>query len=654
MASKNAFYKLKGLEIKELSKRKSLFLIATATILLYANTFTHDFAFDDIAVITKNSFVQEGINGIDDILTTGSWDGFNPSSNMKIYRPFQLVIFAIQYEGCQLNPIPYHIVQVLFYGLLNCLLFLLFKQFWKNKYPYLPLLIVLIFAAHPVHVDVVANIKGSADLFGMLNAIVAFLFLFYYIKTKKTFFILSAALFYLLSLLSKEIAVTYIGVYPIAMFYFTKLKIRQIVKLTIPFIGVIVLYLGIRALVFQGTNAMAMSLNKISNSILFAESMSQEIGMRLYGLGKNLQLLFFPHPLQSTYVHAEVPIIEMYDFLAVSTLLIYLFMIGLCIYYFRKKSILIFGISYYLLTISLFSNTYAMMPSILSERWLLLPSLGFCIVLATVIYKSANGMTGPIELIKKNRVVILITVSILFLFSFKTIDRNFDWKNDITLFAADIKTAPNNHFTLRAYGSELIKTNDSINIRKGIGFLKKSLEIAPKRYGTNNNIGVAYKKLSDYKNAAKAFERELLLAPNNQKVKSQLWNCYNNLGIQLMETNNKAKIEESISYFKKAQKLLPENYQAIHNLGKAYYLLGDFKNAIKVYETIYKANPKKYDSVYALGLIYNKEKRYNEALAVLLTLKNIEGYKNTSSLNKQLYIAYAGLGDINEANKFRN
>jgi hypothetical protein len=82
---------------------------------------------------------------------------------------------------------PYHIVNVLFYTLLKVLLFLLLKELWKNRYPYLPLIIILLFAAHPIHVEVVANLKGSADLFDMPHATAAFLFLFYFVKKKVLF-----------------------------------------------------------------------------------------------------------------------------------------------------------------------------------------------------------------------------------------------------------------------------------------------------------------------------------------------------------------------------------------------------------------------------------------------------------------------------------
>ncbi|MFT5238283.1 MAG: tetratricopeptide (TPR) repeat protein [Flavobacteriaceae bacterium] len=649
---KDSFFELKELKVKTLSNRLSLLIIIIVTLLLYANTFTHEFAYDDVSVITKNSYVKEGIGGIKNILTEGSWEGYNPGRNMKIYRPFQLLAFAIQYEFFELNPTPYHIVNVLFYALLNVLLFLLLKEFWKNKYPYLPLLIVLLFTTHPVHSEVVANLKGSADLFAMLHAIAAFLFLFYFIKKKKTGYLVLASLFYFLSLISKEIAVTYIAVFPLAMYFFTNLKVKAIIKNTLPFIGVIIVYLISRSIVFNGINTVTLSISKLSNSILIADTFSQEIGLRLYGLGKNLQLLMYPNPLISSYLHDDIPIIEAYDFIAVSTLFAYLVLSFISVFYFRKKSILVFGLLYYLLTISLFSNIFVMMPSIVSERWLLIPSLGFCIAIGAIAYKALNSAPTFLQFLKANSTVLLTLFIVVFLFSFKTIERNFDWKNDTTLFAADVKTSPKNHFVLRAYGSELIKSTDPENIKEGIFYLEKALEIAPNRYGTNNNLGIAYLMLGDFDNAIAAYEREFQLAPKNSVVVSSLVLAYSKAGLKLMSSNDPQKIKESIFYFEKAIALEPTTYTTSHNLGRAYYVLGDLDNAMAVYESIALAVPKKYDSVFALGIVYNKAKKYKVALGVLLSLKDIAGYKDTPNFRKQLYMAYTGLGQLETAAKY--
>jgi tetratricopeptide (TPR) repeat protein len=81
-------------------------------------------------------------------------------------------------------------------------------------------------------------------------------------------------------------------------------------------------------------------------------------------------------------------------------------------------------------------------------------------------------------------------------------------------------------------------------------------------------------------------------------------------------------------------------------------MLGDLDNAIAVYERIFQAIPQKYDSVFALGIVYNAAKKHKEALDVLMSLKDIAGYKNTPNFRKQLYVAYMGLGQSEAAAKY--
>ena len=189
-----------------------------------------------------------------------------------------------------------------------------------------------------------------------------------------------------------------------------------------------------------------------------------------------------------------------------------------------------------------------------------------------------------------------------------------------------------------------MRSDDSTTIKKGIKYLIKARDQVPHRYGTNNNLGIAYLKINDLKNAVTAFENELKLAPQNSSVIKNLWACYNKVGINLMNSNKIEKIEESIAYFLKAKKLIPTEYKAIHNLGKAYYLLGQYKKSIEAFNIIYTALPEKYDSVFALAIVYNSAQEFNKALEVLLTLKEVEAYKNTPNYKKQLRIAQKGLG----------
>ena len=147
-----------------LRARMSMYIIiGLLAVLQYSNTLDHGFVFDDYAVLAHNTFVQQGIAGTRELLTTGSWDGYDAEVGIRIYRPFQVLILAIQHEFFELEPKGYHVVQVLSFAVL-CVILLhyLLRVFGNQKYgPLLAIGSTILFLIHPVHVEVVANIGGS-------------------------------------------------------------------------------------------------------------------------------------------------------------------------------------------------------------------------------------------------------------------------------------------------------------------------------------------------------------------------------------------------------------------------------------------------------------------------------------------------------------
>ena len=168
------------------------------------------------------------------------------------------------------------------------------------------------------------------------------------------------------------------------MFFFKDISIKKIAIYTLPFLGVALLFLGIRYQMLSGVPARVFSF--YDNPLLLAETTSQWFGMRFYGIGKNLQLLIFPHPLTSSYFYNDIPVFEIYAWQSWLSVLFYLAIAGVALKFFKTKKVLVFGIMYYAATFSVFSNLIIQASDFLGERWLFMPSLGFCIALGTVLY----------------------------------------------------------------------------------------------------------------------------------------------------------------------------------------------------------------------------------------------------------------------------
>jgi Tfp pilus assembly protein PilF len=144
-----------------------IFLLAFAQ---YANTLGHDYAWDDRIVITGNPRTQMGLAGIPAHFEFKTREVL---SDFTGYRPVTMATFCIDYALFGLDPFWGHLHNVLLYGLLCCILFWtlpLLAPAWTLQQR---LLATLIFLVHPLHAEVVANVKSRDEILALLLGLLA-------------------------------------------------------------------------------------------------------------------------------------------------------------------------------------------------------------------------------------------------------------------------------------------------------------------------------------------------------------------------------------------------------------------------------------------------------------------------------------------------
>ncbi len=166
---------------------RAALVLFTAAIALYIYSISFDYVLDDQIVLTNNAFTQKGIDGIKDILTKESFVGrFGEQRDLVVgarYRPLSIVTFALEYEFWGLNSTLSHLINVLLYAFLTLLLYRVLCVFFVKKiatqwYFSLPFIIALLFVVHPVHSEVVANVKGRDELMASIGALAALYYSF--------------------------------------------------------------------------------------------------------------------------------------------------------------------------------------------------------------------------------------------------------------------------------------------------------------------------------------------------------------------------------------------------------------------------------------------------------------------------------------------
>jgi hypothetical protein len=312
-------------------EHKAIFVILLAVIGIYANTLFHDYALDDTLVITHNEFTKKGIQGIPEILANDGFVGFFGHNNQLIaggrYRPMAQIFFAIEYQLFGLNPFVGHLLNILFYALTCLLVYViltfLFKEQKKSKYYFtLPFIATMIFAVHPLHTEVVANIKGRDEIFSLLGALGALYFSLKYVENFDRGAARSAPtliwifLTFLFGLFSKENALTFLAVIPLTMYLFPPNG-----RIAYAPTRNIMMALGLASVIFLWARYNALGFwvgdiqnNEILNDPYLFATPTQRLATVLFTWLIYFKLLFIPHPLTHDYYPFHIPILDFGDF----------------------------------------------------------------------------------------------------------------------------------------------------------------------------------------------------------------------------------------------------------------------------------------------------------------------------------------------------
>src|SRR4051812_25407500 len=140
-----------------------IIILCLISILEYANSFTNGFVLDDLSSIVQNGYVTKGISSIPDIFITPYLRGFAYNPN-DLYRPLSLAMFATEYQLSGGSPMPGHIINVLFFAGCVVLLFMCLDVLFERKKTIVAFMAAALFALHPIHTEVVANIKSRDEL----------------------------------------------------------------------------------------------------------------------------------------------------------------------------------------------------------------------------------------------------------------------------------------------------------------------------------------------------------------------------------------------------------------------------------------------------------------------------------------------------------
>lgn len=635
------------------SFRSFYLLIVAFSFLLYGNTINNRYALDDFYVTSNNPLVEQGIKAIPAIFTS-YYININAEEGGQHnygYRPMAKTTYAIERQIFGENPHVSHFINILLYALTGILLFKILRKLLKNHHVLFPFLTVMLFLAHPLHTEVVASLKNREELLSFLGALFALMYFLKFHETGKKLNILWGTIAFGLGFLSKANIMTFLAVIPLVFYFFTDLKPKKITGLTVSILAVMLIVV-ILPRIFLGTATRPMQF--IENPLLFGVSFTERIGTSMMGLLFYLKMLVFPHPLVFYYGFNMIPVAGLGNPLVWLSILLHAGLLGFALWKIRQKHILSFAILFYLVNISMYSNLFAMPTGIVAERFLYIASLGFCLALVYGLFRLFGSEPDGLKITGKTiNYTILASVLLAIPATARTIDRNHDWKDELSLYAADapyiVKSAKANFIyatNLRSSVIERLKNGVQRNqvepdAQICITHFKRATAVYPAYSDAWNNLGEVFLLvLNEPDSAIQYFEKAVATNP-------QFTAAFYNLGYTYQITDQP---EKAIPEYEKALELEPYEIRAMSNLALLYHKTGQEDKAIKLNEDIILIEPTLDTPYINLGTYAMRNGDPVKALEYFA--KAIELNPNNFELNMRLRNYYTKVGDSTKADYY--
>ncbi len=568
-------------------------IVSLLAFILYYNTVHHDYVLDDFSLISENTVTTKGLKGISTIFQNHYRVGYYLIDD-GIYRPLSVAMFALEWQLSPNNPHLSHWINVIFYVFTGWLLFITLSKLLKDYNLVVPFLISLLFISHPVHSEVVANIKSRDELLGFLLTIASLYYLIKYFEKNKIYHLIVVSFLFFGALLAKETAITMILLLPITCYLFINQSLK---KNILPFVFLlipVIVFLIIRNIVLS-ENDSTYIVTPLENLLLSTNNITNRIATEIKIMGDYILLLIYPKNLLYDRSYGQIKIVNFSDIKVILTLLFLIFASIFCFIKILKKDLIAFGILIFIITMSLFSNFIFTIGVAMADRFLYFASLGFAFIIVILFLKitktklSFEKYKSISNFFSTNIKLFAFLIPLILFYSFRTIERNKDWKDNLTLFSNDLMKMPNNSRAHSFYGNELIRTvafneTDSILKRnyylRSVNELKRSVYIYPNQSAeVFESIGIGYLKLKEYDSSEYYLKKALVLNPN-----------------------------------------------LISNLGDVYFAKGDYKKAIYFYLKQVKISPNNSLTWMNLGLSYGTLKEYDQALENFLKADQLQPY----------------------------
>ena len=615
------------------------FLLIALVFIAYAPVFGAGFVWDDESHLTKNPCIV-GPLGLKEIWT----------STQAVYYPLVLTTFWVLHKFVGLNPLPYHILNVLMHAGSAVLLWRLLRQLGVRG----AWLGAALWALHPVMVQSVAwvtELKNTQSCLFYLLSIIFFLSWEAQARVTRVVRINTTLMFalsltcFVLATLSKPSVVMLPVVLALCIWW------RR---------GTVGWKDGIPLAPFLLVSAFA-SAWTIWEQKFHASAVGPEWAQtwpeRLIIAGRAIWFylgkLVWPHPLIFIYPRWEI---HSWQWMAYLPLLAAT--LGLIVLWAlpgRAGRALFFAAAYYLVSLFPvlgFFSVYFFRYSFVSDHFQYLASMGPLALagaaIATLVWRfcetplelasdtdALQSSSDDIGVARRRLFLGSLGCSILLLsLAFLTWQQTTAYHDLITLYTRTLTRDP---ACWMAHYNLGIALQDHGETDQAITHYRQAIELRPGYAEAHYNLGRLLAEKGEFNDAINHYEATLAINPADAEA-------HNNLGATLFQAG---RVDDAIAHYQEALAVRPDYAEASCNLADALLSKGDMDGAITHYRTCVAVLPNHTDAQYNLASALLRKGRFDEA--IIHYEKALELLPGNADAHVNLGSAFLAKGHIAEA-----
>jgi len=473
-------------------------LLILLAALCYGNSLFHSFVYDDEQQILQNPYVKTW-HYLPQIFTSTVWSFVGAAGTTNYYRPLMTFTFLLLWQAFGNIPFGFHLFNIVLHAAVVVMVFSAGRRLFQDRR--IGVLAAALFAVHPIHTEVVDWIAAVPELEVTFFVLLTFWLCAQLDRASWKIYAGTVAAF-ALALLSKEPALMFA---PLAVVFEHFVRPGNSataagakIKRYAPLCAVAAAYLLLRVALF-GKFAPVLQHPKITWPQAIYSGFALLAGYAKY--------LVWPAPLSAFHVfHASMSLADLPVLLGIAVVLV---SAALFFYLLKAAPTAAFCILWMGITIAPMLNARWMAANVFTERYLYLPSVGFCWLVAWCGIQLWDR--SAIVHAAWQRKLLLAAAAAVFIASLVAVlRRNEVWRDDLTLYTRTLQTNPDAAVIRSNLGSLYF---ESEQFDRAIQEWQLALTQKPDNTVTMNALGIVYTRLGRYDEADAMFRQAMAAKP---------------------------------------------------------------------------------------------------------------------------------------------